>query len=193
MSFTREQPELDQPIEHEGDLVEFIRSGEKPRSEWRVGTEHEKLSIYADTLEPVPLEGERGLGALFLKLVREHGFKPLMQGELVLGLTRDGESITLEPGGAFELAGAPLTTLHETCREFRDHVALVKYASAEFGIVWLGLGMHPFATLDRIPRMPHDRYSIMREYLASRGKFALYMMHATGGVQASFERVVAEC
>lgn len=187
MSFTREQPELDRPVEAIQELADFIASGEKTRDDWRVGTEHEKLCLYADTLEPVPYEGDRGVNALFRKLVRDHGFTPLLQGELIMGLSRDGTSITLEPGGAFELAGAPLFTLHETCREFRDHVALIKYASAEFEIIWLGLGMHPKATIAEIPRMPHERYAIMREYLEGRGALALHMMHATAGVQASFD------
>lgn len=187
MSFTREQPELERPIERLEDLLDLFRLGEKPRSEWRVGTEHEKLPIYEDTLAPVPYEGGRGIGALFDRLVRDHGFRPLLEGELILGLTRDGTAITLEPGGAFELAGAPLRTLHETCREFRDHIALMKYVSSDFGIVWLGLGMHPIAALDEIPRMPHERYAIMREYMSKRGELALMMMHATGGVQASFD------
>jgi gamma-glutamylcysteine synthetase len=109
MSFTREQPELERPIERMDQLLDLFRRD----------------------------EGERGIGALFDTLVRDHGFQPLMEGELILSLARDATAITLEPGGAFELAGAPLRTLHETCREFRDHIALMKYVSSELGIIWL--------------------------------------------------------
>ena len=107
-------------------------------------------------------------------------------GQLV-GLERDGRTITLEPGGQLELSGAPLATMHETAREFREHIALVNEISAELGIVWLGLGLHPLATVAELPRMPRERHQIMREYLGERDTLGLHMMHATAGVQANFD------
>ena len=147
MSLTREDPELDCPIEDRSQLIDFFRVGEKPPDRWRVGTEHEKLGLYADTLEPVPYAGPRGIRALLEKLHREHDFGVLLDGDDLVGLERYGATITLEPGGQLELSGAPLYTMHETCKEFRDHVALMKHASAEFGIIWLGLGIHPLGRL----------------------------------------------
>ena len=187
MTLLREDPELEQPIEDLEQLAEFFRGGETPREEFRVGTEHEKICLYEKTLSPVPFEGEHGIGALLQLLHREHGFEPLLDGETIVGLERDGASITLEPGGQLELSGAPLYTLHETCREFRQHVALLKQVSGDFGIVWLGLGIHPLAKVDEIPRMPRVRHEIMREYVAQSGRLGLSMMHATGTVQANFD------
>ena len=187
MTLLRSDPELERPVEHPDQLVEFFRVGEKPRSEFRVGTEHEKISLYEETLAPVPFEGERGIGALLRLLQTEHGFEPLIDGETIVGLEREGATITLEPGGQLELSGAPLHTLHETCREFQSHVALLKQVSAPFGIVWLGLGIHPLAKLDELPRMPRERHEIMREYLAGRDQLGLVMMYATGTVQANFD------
>jgi glutamate--cysteine ligase len=192
MTLIREEPELERPIEDVADLVAFLRSGEKPREAWRVGTEHEKLGLYADTLEPVPFEGERGIGALLEMLAREHGFDAVSEEGRVIALERDGVSVTLEPGGALEMAGAPLETLHETCREFQGHLALMKHVSARLGIVWLGLGLQPLASIDAMPRMPLDRYRIMRAVLAGRGAHALEMMHMTGGVQANFDYASGE-
>ncbi len=120
-------------------------------------------------------------------LHREYGFDPLQDGENLVGLERDGASITLEPGGQLDLSGAPLVTLHETCREFNEHLALMKHVSDRFGIVWLGLGIHPLAKLDELPRMPRDRYTLMRSFLSERGSLALWMMHGTGTVQANFD------
>jgi glutamate--cysteine ligase len=187
MSLTRQDPELERPIEDRAQLQDFFRAGEKPPEAWRVGTEHEKVGLYERTLEPVPYEGPRGIGALLRKLHVEHGFDPLLDGETLVGLEREGATITLEPGGQLELSGAPLRTMHETCREFRDHLALMKHVSAEFGIIWLGLGMHPLASVDELPRMPRERHGIMRELLARQGHLAHDMMHATGSVQANFD------
>jgi glutamate--cysteine ligase len=187
MSLTRQDPELERTIEDRSQLIDFFRAGEKPPEGWRVGTEHEKVGLYERTLEPVPYEGPRGIGTLLEKLHVEHGFEPLIDGENLVGLEKEGATITLEPGGQLELSGAPLRTMHETCKEFRDHLALMKHVSAEFGIVWLGLGMHPLASVDELPRMPRERHDIMRAVLAKRGEHAKSMMHATGSVQANFD------
>ncbi len=185
MTLTREDPALRRPVREPAELVEYFVAAETPREEWRFGTEHEKLGLYEDTLTPVPYEGERGVRALFEKLIASHGFSPLLEGELVIALERDEERITLEPGGALELGGAPLYTLHETCKEFQDHLALMKHVSKELRIAWLGLGVHPLARLDEMPQMPSARHALMRRLL--EGDLALEMMHMTGGVQTSID------
>ena len=187
MTLLRKDPELERPIESEDQLADFFRAGEKPRADFRIGTEHEKVGVYEQGLAPVPYAGERGIGALLGVLQREHGFEPLVDDDTLVGLARDGTTITLEPGGQLELSGAPLVTLHETCKEFRSHVALLKQVSAPFGIVWLGLGIQPLAKVEEIPRMPRRRHEIMREYLGRAGELGLVMMHATGTVQANLD------
>jgi glutamate--cysteine ligase len=175
------------PVESVEDLVAFLRAGEKPRERWRVGTEHEKLGLHGATLSPVAYEGERGIRALLERIAELGGWEPgFEQGNLV-SLQRDGASITLEPGGQLELSGAPLRTIHETCAEFRAHLELVRAASAPLDIVWLGLGMHPIHSVEELPRMPKQRYRIMRSYLPTRGSRGLIMMFATATVQANFD------
>lgn len=187
MTLLKDDPELERPVESIEQLADFFRGGEKPRQEFRVGTEHEKVSLFEKTLEPVPYEGEHGIGALLKALLEEHDFAPLTDGDTLVGLERDGATITLEPGGQLELSGAPLVTLHETCREFRSHVSLLKQMSEPFGIVWLGLGIQPLVKVDEIPRMPRVRHDIMRDYMAAADDLGLSMMHATGTVQANFD------
>jgi len=187
MSLTRQDPELDREVEDPSQLADFFRGGETGVADFRVGTEHEKIGLYADSLRPVPYEGAAGIAALLDALQREYAFDPLEDDGNLVGLERDGASITLEPGGQLELSGAPLATLHETCREFNEHLALMKHVSERFGIAWLGLGIHPLASLDELPRMPRERYGLMREYMARRGSLAQWMMHGTGTVQANFD------
>ncbi|MCE2390122.1 MAG: glutamate--cysteine ligase [Proteobacteria bacterium] len=187
MTLTRDDPELAQTLTRREQMVDYIRAGETPREQWRVGTEHEKLGLSLDTLEPVPYSGPRGIRALLEVLHRDYGFDPLLEEGNLIGLERQGTSITLEPGGQLELAGAPLVTLHETCREFNDHIALLKRVSEPLGIVWLGIGLHPLVSTADAPRIPRQRYTIMREYLGERDELGLDMMHRTAGVQASFD------
>jgi len=188
MTLTVRDPELDRPIEDLSQLVDYFRAGEKTSADFRVGMEHEKFPIYSETLAPVPYLGDRGIAALFDVLRREHGFGATLEGESVVGLERDGAAITLEPGGQLELSGAPLRTVHETCREFHDHLSLVKQLGEPLGIVWVGLGMHPTAEVSEIPRMPRERHRMMRAFFTRHGgPLALHMMHATCGVQASYD------
>jgi glutamate--cysteine ligase len=175
------------PVDGIEDLLGYFREAEKPRDRWRVGTEHEKVGVYADTGDRVPYEGPYGIGALLEKFAEQKGWDRIQEGGRTIGLAHDGASVTLEPGGQIELSGAPLRTARETCIEFNTHVDLVKELSDEFGIAWLGLGIDPFHDVADIPIMPKKRYDIMRAYLPTRGGLALEMMHATATVQANFD------
>ena len=186
MTLDRARTELDRPIEGMADLVSYFRGAEKPASQWRVGVENEKLSLGA-SLKPVPYGGEEGVAAVLRGLAERSGWSPVSEGGDLIALEGEGASITLEPGGQLELSGAPLLTAHETAREFRAHLALVKEVSEPLGIHWLALGAQPLHDVSELPRMPKERYRIMREFLPPRGSLALDMMHATASVQASFD------
>ncbi len=179
--------EATEPIGSRDELIDYFRAGEKPASQWRVGTEHEKIGIYSDTGDRVPYAGDRGIGALLGRIAQADGWEPVEEGGSPIALRKDGASITLEPGGQLELSGAPLATSRDTCREFTRHVELVKRESAALGITWLALGVDPIHPVSTIPRMPKGRYAIMSDYLPTRGGHALDMMHATATVQANFD------
>jgi glutamate--cysteine ligase len=180
-------PELDVPVGSVDDLVAYLRGGEKPAEQWRIGTEHEKIGLHRDDHTPVSYEGRRGIRELLERIAEGDGWTPVLEDGLPIALVKDGASITLEPGGQLELSGAPLRTIHETCDELNSHLALMKWASEPLGIVWLGLGMHPLHAARDLPVMPKARYRIMREYLPRRGSLALEMMFATATVQANLD------
>jgi glutamate--cysteine ligase len=180
-------PELEAPIETVDQLVEFLRSSEKPPERWLVGTEHEKVGLWIPELRPLPYEGERGVAAVLDAVAESDGWTRQLEGDRVVALRRERASITLEPGGQLELSGAPLRTIHETCSEFNAHLSTMKRVCEPLGIVWLGLGMHPIHGVPEIPIMPKSRYRIMRSYLPARGSLSLEMMFATATVQANYD------
>lgn len=169
------------------DLLDYFRQSEKPVEAFRVGTEHEKIGIFADTRERVPYGGERGIAVLLERIALRDGWSRIYERGNLIALEKDAASITLEPGGQIELSGAPLASIRETCREFSRHVDLVKEVGDELGIVWLALGADPLHPVSQIPHMPKARYDIMRDYLPTRGELAMEMMHATATVQANFD------
>ncbi|MBI1260651.1 MAG: glutamate--cysteine ligase [Rhizobiales bacterium] len=176
-----------EPITSRDDLVAAIERGEKPRSEWRIGTEHEKFPFHTIDHSPVPYEGPHGIRAM-LEGLQRFGWQPVMEGEHIIGLENEGlGNISLEPGGQFELSGAPLVSLHQTCSEVHDHLAQVKEVAAEHGIGFLGLGFTPNWRRDDIPVMPKGRYKIMTEYMKKVGTMGLDMMYRSCTVQVNLD------
>ena len=177
------------PIEGIDELVDWLAKGNKPREKWRIGTEHEKFPFYVDGNAPVPYAGPRGIKALLDGMQQKLGWEPIIDAGNIIGLvepTGQG-AISLEPGGQFELSGAPLETIHQTCREGNAHLAQVREIAEPLGIRFLGLGGSPKWTLAETPRMPKSRYDIMTRYMPKVGKQGLDMMYRTCTIQVNLD------
>jgi glutamate--cysteine ligase len=174
------------PIESKRDLVEYLEAGCKPRDAWRIGTEHEKFAYRLNDLRPLPYDGVPGIRGVLEGLER-FGWLPVFEGENVIALTLDGQSVTLEPGGQIELSGAPLANLHETCAEVHRHLGQVKEVGAEIGAGFLGLGFQPKWRRADVPTMPKGRYEIMKRYMPTKGGLGVDMMHRTCTVQVNLD------
>ncbi len=171
-------------------LIAFLAAGCKPKDKWRIGTEHEKFPFLTDTLRPVPYEGERSIRALLEGLLERHcSWTPIMEGPHIIGLKdeKSGGSITLEPGGQFELSGAAVANLHQTCEEVHEHLGHIRDIGDKLGIGFLGLGVSPLWTLEETPVMPKGRYKIMREYMARKGNLGRDMMFRSATVQVNLD------
>jgi glutamate--cysteine ligase len=112
-----------------------------------------------------------------------------MEGPNIIGLSdvTGGGAISLEPGGQFELSGAPVETVHQTCSELMAHLAQVREVAGPLGIGFLGLGMAPTWTRAEMPMMPKGRYRIMTAYMPKVGKLGLDMMYRTCTVQTNLD------
>ncbi|MGB3503565.1 MAG: glutamate--cysteine ligase [Mesorhizobium sp.] len=178
-----------QPIEGMDELVGYLAKGNKPRDKWRIGTEHEKFPFYVDGNAPVPYAGPRGIKALLDGMKDKLGWEPIIDAGNIIGLvepTGQG-AISLEPGGQFELSGAPLETIHQTCREGNAHLAQVREIAEPLGIRFLGLGGSPKWTLAETPQMPKSRYEIMTRYMPKVGSQGLDMMYRTCTIQVNLD------
>jgi glutamate--cysteine ligase len=179
----------DTPIERREQLATWLASGCKPKDSWRIGTEHEKFGFYKDGHSPVPYEGRRGIRALLEGMEGLLGWEPIYDGDKIIGLAdpTGGGAISLEPGGQFELSGAPLKSIHQTCRETHAHLAQVREVADPLGIGFLGLGMSPKWTIRQTPVMPKSRYKIMSDYMPKVGTRGLDMMYRTCTVQVNLD------
>ena len=176
----------DTPITDHRQLVEVMASGEKPRDAWRIGTEHEKFGFRLDDLRPPAFDGERGIEALLKGLAR-FGWTPYEEHGRVIALTKGMASVTLEPAGQLELSGAPVETIHDTCKEVGSHLREVRAVADELQLGFLGMGFQPKWRRDEMPWMPKGRYKIMREYMPKVGTLGLDMMTRTCTVQVNLD------
>ena len=193
---TREASAPSREIASHDELVAWIAAGEKPRDRWRIGTEHEKFVFQTGSLEPVPYDGDRGIRALMEGMMARFGWEPILEGETLIALRRPvseavpgeiGGSISLEPGGQFELSGAPLVNLHDTASETAQHLREVLAMGETLGIGFLGTGFSPKWPLADVPQMPKQRYKVMTRYMPQVGKGGLDMMYRTATIQVNLD------
>ncbi len=180
------------PVGSKAELISWIAAGEKPATAFRLGTEHEKFPFYTSDLSPVPYEGKDGKGGirhLLEGMQQRLGWEPIIDAGHIIGLAGPdgGGAISLEPGGQFELSGAPVETLHETAAELAGHLADAKAVAAPHDIAFLSLGHSPLWTRAQTPVMPKGRYKIMANYMPKVGSRGLDMMFRTCTVQVNLD------
>ncbi|WP_145106589.1 glutamate--cysteine ligase [Cereibacter sediminicola] len=175
------------PIENFEQLAAYMEAGCKPASDWRIGTEHEKFGYLTSSLGPLPYEGEASVRAVLEGLRDRFGWTPVMEKDAIIGLSREGANISLEPGGQLELSGAPLATVHETRAELESHLREVAEVAEPLGVRFLGVGAAPIWTHDEMPVMPKGRYRLMTDYMGRVGTHGTQMMYRTCTVQVNLD------
>ncbi len=177
------------PVTSVADLTEYLAEGNKPEDKFRIGTEHEKFAFFKADNSPVPYSGEASISALLNGMAQKSGWEPIIDAGNIIGLAEhSGQgAISLEPGGQFELSGAPLENLHQTCKESNRHLAVLREIAEPLGIRFLGIGGSPKWTLAETPRMPKSRYDIMSRYMPKVGTQGLDMMYRTCTIQVNLD------
>lgn len=175
-------------IENRAQLVDYLASGCKPESAWRLGTEHEKFGFSRADLQPLPFEGDCSIRRVLEGLAERYAWRPVLENGKPIALLDDtGASVTLEPGGQLELSGALLDNLHDTCSEVNMHLKQVKSVAEPIGAAFLGMGFQPRQRREDTQWVPKGRYRIMRDYMPKVGSLGLDMMSRTCTVQVNLD------
>ncbi|MFD1912707.1 glutamate--cysteine ligase [Halodurantibacterium flavum] len=175
------------PIERFEQLAEFLASGCKPKEMWRIGTEHEKFGYDRRTLMPLPYDGPSSIRAMLEGMRDRFGWTPVFEQDKIIGLTKDGANVSLEPGGQLELSGAPLETIHQTCDEVNQHLREVREVADTIDAGFIGLGAAPIWRHEDMPMMPKGRYRLMTDYMGRVGTHGTQMMYRTCTVQVNLD------
>jgi glutamate--cysteine ligase len=177
---------LREPLRGIDELVAYFRSKERPRDEWKVGLEHEKVGLLAGTLDPIPYQGDRGVAAA-LRAFGRFGYTPFEEGGNIIAAQKHGLTVSIEPGGQLELSGRPFKDVHVVAEELDRHLGKCRAIGEELGLEFLAVGYRPWGRPADMPWVPKVRYRHMRPFLEARGRYGQDMMAMTGSTQASFD------
>lgn len=188
---TRQESTSEELVESRDDLVAWIAAGEKPPRDWRIGTEHEKFVYHRADYSPVSYEEPNGIRALMHGLMDCCGWEAIEEDGNIIALKRKpgapGGNVSLEPGGQFELSGAPVRSVHETAVETAEHLRQCHQAGERLGLGFSGIGFSPSWTLAETPLMPKARYGVMKAYMPKVGTAGLDMMFRTATIQVNLD------
>lgn len=185
MQSTKKRDEA-RPVESLDELVEYFVDACKPRSAWRLGTEHEVIGVYRSGKPGSAVAYEGGIGSV-LAALSESGWTPIREGDNIIALSRGDESVTIEPGGQLELASRPVAKVEDAELDVCRFITELSLPSRDLDIAWLAAGFRPWGLLEDVPWMPKGRYRVMREYLPTRGRLAHEMMKRTATVQVNID------
>jgi len=177
----------DEPIRTEDELLDYLRSGARPRDQWGVGLEYERLGLDLSAGRGIPYGGERGVERVLLDLADRFGWEADLESGRPVGLVRGGTRIALEPGGQVELSGDVHREFGTMRTELAAHLQETAAVGRPLGIAWAALGVHPWSRVEEIDWIPKARYGLMGPFLGSRGALAHHMMKGTAGIQVNLD------
>jgi glutamate--cysteine ligase len=170
-------------ITNKNQIIEYFKSGIKNTKHFKIGIEHEKfLFNNVDNKRINYLKVKEMFSALL-----EFGWNPIMEKENIIGLTKGGKSITLEPGNQIELSGDKLNHIHEACAESQDYLFELRQVTQKLNINIVSAGFDPISKLDEIPNNPKQRYELMTKDMPLGGVLSLDMMYRTCGTQLNID------
>ena len=169
-------------------ILDWFQSGEKLRENWLIGTEHEKFLFKKNNYQRLKYKEKFGIKAILDEISIDKSWAKVFEKDFLIALKHfSGASISLEPGGQFELSGAPLKNLHQTCNEAGKHLDLMKSILNKFNLLMMGIGHDPKWDIKDIDWMPKQRYQIMKNYMPKVGTMGLDMMLRTCTIQVNLD------
>ena len=166
-------------------LIKYFHDGCKTKNNLCIGVEHEKFLFNNKSNKRIDFETVTKV----LNFLKQFDWKPIKEKNNIIGLQKENKSITLEPGNQIELSGAPLSSIHQNCRESYEFLDELKKACKNFDLKMVATSFDPFSKLENVPKTPKQRYEIMTEEMPKNGKLSLEMMYQTCGTQINLDYI----
>ena len=124
-------------------IIKYFKSGIKNVDNFKIGIEHEKFLFDLEKNKRIDYQTILRM----FKALYEFGWKPILEKENVIGLKKNGKSITLEPGNQIELSGDKLNNIHEACSESQDYLFELKQVTKKLNIKIVSAGFDPISKI----------------------------------------------
>ena len=170
-------------IDSKSKIIDYFNSGIKADKDFKIGIEHEKFLFDLNTNKRIDYKKTLEMFAA----LTEFGWAPIKEKNNIIGLSKEGRNITLEPGNQIELSGAKLNNIHEACAESQDYLFELKQVAKKLDIKIVSAGFDPISKLDEIPNNPKQRYELMTKDMPQGGQLSLDMMYRTCGTQLNID------
>ena len=170
-------------IENNSQLIKYFNDGIKENNQLRIGVEHEKFLFNKKDLKRIDYEKIKKV----FELLKNNGWELQYEKDKIIGLKRENQKITTEPGFQYELSGAPFKNIHSVCSENNSHFSELKEVFSSASITTSSIAYDPFNKLVEIPKSPKERYKIMTSEMPKGGKLSLDMMYKTAGIQINYD------
>ena len=164
-------------------IIDYFNSGIKDTKDFKIGIEHEKFLFNNQDNKRVDYLKIKEMFSALL----EFGWNPILENKNIIGLSKGGKNITLEPGNQIELSGDKLNHIHEACAESYDYLFELKQVTKKLDISIVSAGFDPISKLSEIPNNPKQRYKIMTKDMPLGGELSLDMMYRTCGTQLNID------
>ena len=175
-------------IENKTQLIQYFKDGIKKDTDLRIGVEHEKFLFNKTDLKRINYDQIKKI----FEILKDKGWEPQLEKDKLIGLKRQNQKITTEPGFQYELSGAPFKNIHSVCSENSSHFNELKEVFKSTNITTSSIAYDPFNKLTDIPKNPKERYTIMTAEMPKGGKLSLDMMYKTAGIQINYDYISEE-
>ncbi len=175
-------------IENKTQLIQYFKDGIKKDTDLRIGVEHEKFLFNKTDLKRINYDQIKKI----FEILKDKGWEPQLEKDNLIGLKRQNQKITTEPGFQYELSGAPFKNIHSVCSENSSHFNELKEVFKSTNITTSSIAYDPFNQLTDIPKNPKERYTIMTAEMPKGGKLSLDMMYKTAGIQINYDYISEE-
>lgn len=168
-------------------LIEPYRQGCKKPSDFKVGLEFEKIGINKNDATAISYSGPKGIEEFLRHFKNIDNWNYVFENSNIIGLKKNNDNISLEPGNQFELSTEPQHNLHDLWQKVEEYNKITAEVADRFDISWLGYGIQPVSVHQNIELIPKKRYEIMTEYLPKKASLPLVMMRETAGIQVCLD------
>ncbi len=172
-------------IKKKENIIEYFKSGIKDYNKIKIGVEHEKFIFDKNTNKRINYST---IIKMFNELY-EFGWKPILENQNIIALSKGDRNITLEPGNQIELAGAKLNNIHEACAESYEYLFELKQVLEKLNLKIVSSGFDPISKLSEVPKNPKQRYEVMTKDMPLGGTLSLDMMYRTSGTQLNLDYI----